>query len=97
MTDQRHKIQSVLVRRISVVQAIAAANCEQLRLNQIASGMLILDLKDDEDGTDIGASSAERSAHDAALEACATKIETLEADLALLDRELAAITESEHK
>jgi len=86
-----------MLRRISVVQAIAAANCEQLRLNQIASGMLILDLKDDEDGTEIGASNAERVAHDAALEACITKIEALEADLALLDRELAAATEREDK
>lgn len=93
MTDQNHKIQTIMTRRISLVQAIAAANCEHLRLNQIASGFLVLDQKDDEAGTDLGAGDAERATNAEALAACMTRIETLETELAAVDQDLAAITE----
>ncbi len=97
MTDMNGKIQTIMTRRISLVQAIAAANCEHLRLNQIASGILVLDQKDDEDGTELGADDAERATNADALAACVTLIESLETELAAVDQELAAITESDDK
>ncbi|WP_071797251.1 hypothetical protein [Natronohydrobacter thiooxidans] len=93
MTDRNHKIQMIMTRRISLVQAIADANCEHLRLNQIASGLLVLDQKHDEDGTELGAGAAERVANAEALAACMTRIEALETELADVDHDLAALTE----
>lgn len=97
MTDQNQKIQTIMSKRLALVQEIATANSEQLRLNQIASGILVLDQKDDEDGTEIGASDAERAANADALEACMTRIESLETELATVDQELSAATERDDK
>jgi len=95
MTDQNHKIQTIMSKRLVLVQKIATANSEQLRLNQIAGGFLVLDQKDYEDGTEIGASDAEHAANAEALEACMTRIETLETELAAVDQELSAATEGD--
>lgn len=97
MTDQSRKIQTIMEKRISLVQAIAAANCEHLRLSQIASGFLLLDQKDEEEGTEIGASASDRAENSDALDASMTRIETLESELADLDRELAAATERDER
>ncbi len=93
MTGQPRNIQTILAARLAVIQSISEANSETLRLNQIASGMMILDQKDAEDGADVAPGAAERAAVDAAFETCRARIETLEAALAELDRELKAATE----
>lgn len=93
MTGQPRDIQTILNERLALIQAIAAANCENLRLNQIASGMMILDQKDEIDGAETDPRSAERDANDTALTRCMTRIAELEAQMADLDRELRAVTE----
>lgn len=92
MTDQNHKIQTIMSKRLALIQEIATANSEQLRLNQIAGGFLVLDQKDDEDGTEIGASEAEHAANADAMAACMIRIEALETELATVDQELSAAT-----
>lgn len=90
---QPRDIQTILNERLSLIQAIAAANCELLRLNQIASGMMILDQKYQIEGADADQRSNERDSNDTALDRCRDQIETLETQLAALDRELARATE----
>ena len=93
MTDRPSDIQTILNQRLQLIQAIADANCEALRLNQVACGMMILDQKDEVDGTAADPRAAERDANDAALGFCISWIEKLEADLADLDRELTTANE----
>jgi len=97
MTEQSRDIQTILNERLQLIQAIAAANCEALRLNQIASGMMILDQKDEVDGTETDPRGAERDANDTALDRCMSRIEGLDAQLADLDRELKTATERKAK
>lgn len=93
MTGQSRNIQTIFEARLALIQVISEANSEVLRLNQIASGMMILDQKNKEDGADVAPAETERAAVEAALERCHDHIETLEADLAELDRELKTATE----
>ncbi|MEY8828399.1 hypothetical protein AB9K34_08270 [Sedimentitalea sp. XS_ASV28] len=93
MTSRPRDIQTILNERLSIIQAIAAANSENLRLNQIAGGMMILDQKDEVEGTDDDLRRDDRAANDTALTRCTAGIEKLEAKLAVLDRELEAATE----
>ncbi len=97
MTGQSRDIQAIFEARLVVIQAISQANSENLRLNQIASGMMILDLKDEEDGANIAPAGAEREAVETALETCRDRIEMLEAELAQLDRELKTATGRQQK
>lgn len=93
MTDQPRDIQTILNERLELIQAIAAANSETLRLNQIASGMMILDQKDEVEGAMEDLRSDERDANEIALEFCRNRIDQLEALLAELDLELKTATE----
>lgn len=93
MTNQPRDLKTILAARIGLIQSIAAANCECLRLNQIASGLMILDQKDETDGVGDDRRDCERTANEAAVEACLGRIATLEGELADLDRELATLSE----
>lgn len=97
MTHQPRDFQTVLTERIALIQAIAAANCEHMRLNQIASGLMILDQMDEGDGAAFDARAAERATNVDAVSACTILIATLESQLAELDRELAAAMERKTK
>ncbi len=61
MTGRSRNIQTILEARLALIQAISEANSENLRLNQIASGMMILDQKDEEDGADVAPAETERA------------------------------------
>lgn len=93
MTGQPRDIQTIFEARLALIQAISEANSENLRLNQIASGMMILDQKNEEDGADAAPCDTERDAIDTALDRCRDRIETLEGQLSELDRELKTATE----
>lgn len=92
MTNQQRDIQTILVARITLIQSISAANCECLRLNQIASGLMILDQMDEDQGVADATRDIERTANDEAVARCRSRIEDLERQLAELDRELANTT-----
>ncbi|MCZ4257803.1 hypothetical protein O4H53_19820 [Sulfitobacter sp. G21635-S1] len=94
MTALPREIQTILAERIALIQALSKANSENLRLNQIASGLMFLDQKDGVDGAEQDPRSTERDANDTALDRCRDHIETLEAQLAALDLELKKATES---
>lgn len=83
--------------RLDVTQEIAAANVEHLRLNQKASGLMILDMKDDEDGVSDAAKDAERLQNLRALEVNMDKINDLEAKLKAVDEELELAAQEEEK
>lgn len=87
---QSRSIYVILNDRLEVSQAIAAANVEHLRLSQIASGMMVLDMKDREDGVETDARLRQRAENEAARDRCMDEINALEAQLARLDRELEA-------
>lgn len=93
MSDAPRDIPTILTERLALIQAIAAQNSENLRLNQIASGMMVLDQKDEEDSVDGTDRDREWDATDAALTECRNKIEQLEAQLADLDRQLEKATQ----
>ncbi len=93
MTGQPRDFRVILEERLTLIQRIASANSEHLRLNQIASGMMILDQKDEVEGADEDMRSDERDANDTAIDQCRRQIEALEAQLVVLDRELAKATE----
>jgi len=97
MTDRRQEIQTMLDERLTLIQAIAAANCEQLRLNQIASGIMILDQKDEIEGAETDLRRAERDANTDARQLCMARIETLESQLADLDRALVSASKKDEK
>lgn len=90
MTGQSRPIEDILMDRLAVTQDIARANTEQLRLNQKASGFMVLDMKDARDGTEREGRGEARSRNEAALEENAERINRLDARLAALDVELAA-------
>ncbi len=90
MTGQSRGIDAILMDRIKTIQAIASANTEQLRLNQKASGMMVLDMKDARDGVEDPDHEAAQQRNEAALDANADKINRLEAKLSALDEELEA-------
>ncbi len=90
MTGQSRSIDEILMDRMKATQAIAEANTEQLRLNQKASGMMVLDMKDERDGVTESAHGSARSHNDAALEENTDNINRLEARLSVLDQELEA-------
>lgn len=92
MTGQSREIPTILNERLSLIQAIAAANCDYQRMNQIASGMMILDQKDEDEGIEDEARNLEREANADAMERCMERIDALEARLAALDQELANAT-----
>ncbi|QRF69144.1 hypothetical protein [Ponticoccus alexandrii] len=93
MTAPQRDIQSILEDRIALIQAIAKANSEILRLNQIASGLMFLDQKNEDNGADQDQPSPERDANETAIDRCNAHIETLEEQLAALDLELKTATE----
>lgn len=97
MTSTMRNIQDILMDRLKITQDIAAANVEQLRLNQIAGGMMVLDMKDENDGVTETGRDTERNENYRALEVNLEKINALEADLALLDKELEAAVEEDEK
>ena len=97
MTGQSRSLGAILHDRLEITQEIAAANVEHLRLSQIASGMMVIDMKDEEHGTPVPAArQSERQENDAALERCMDEINRLEAKLARLDEELDAATKEEN-
>lgn len=88
MTGQTRSVYTILSDRLKVTQDIAAANVEHLRLSQISRGLMILDMKDEEDGVETDPRQDERQENDAAFDQCMSEIKKLEAELARLDREL---------
>jgi len=90
MTGQSRKFDAILTDRIAIIQAIAEANTVQLRLNQKASGLMVLDMKDARDGVSDSDHEGAQSRNDAALAENADKITRLEARLSALDEELEA-------
>lgn len=95
MTGQPRSIDTILADRLKTTQEIAAANTEQLRLNQKAGGMMVLDMKDEEDGIDNPDLQADRARMDAALAHNMERIHRLEAQMAALDDELDAAVKTE--
>lgn len=93
MTDQPRDLPSILTARIALIQAIAAANCECLRLNQIGSGLMVLDQKDEDDGVAGDPRRPDRLANEAAVADCMARIADLEGQLADLDGELATLSQ----
>lgn len=81
--------------RLKIIQDIAWANSEQLRLNQLANGLMVLELKDARDGVAECNNDEERNRNDAALEANMAKINRLEAELEALDGELELVTKKD--
>ncbi len=96
MTGQSRSIQDILIDRLKVTQDIAAANVEHMRLNQKASGMMVLDMKDEEDGVVDEPREAERRENEAALERSADIITALEGRLSALDAEIDAVMKKEN-
>ncbi|WP_323766068.1 hypothetical protein [Marinovum sp.] len=90
MTGQSRGIDVILEHRLTTIQAIAEANTEQLRLNQKASGMMVLDMKDDRDGVTDRTHAAAQASVQAALDDNLNTINRLEQELASLDEELAS-------
>lgn len=90
MTGAARDIDAILRDRLAATQAIAAANTEQLRLNQKASGLMVLDLKDDRDGVTDCATARAQARTALALQDNLDKINRLEQALSSLDEELAA-------
>lgn len=95
MTGQSRSIQNILMERLKIIQDIAWANSEQLRLNQLANGLMVLELKDARDGVAECTNDEERNCNDAALEANMAKINRLEAELEALDGELELVTKKD--
>lgn len=95
MSGQSPSVYALLNARLEVTQAIAAENVEHLRLSQIASGMMVLDMKDREDGVEDAGRAEDRARNAAAIERCMEQINRLEAQLADLDRQLAAVAKEE--
>lgn len=90
MMGQSRSIDDILKDRLTATQAIAQANTEQLRLNQKASGIMVLDLKDERDGVANSDHEAARTRNATALQDNLDMINRLEKELSLLDEELAA-------
>ncbi|MCB4458062.1 hypothetical protein [Leisingera sp. McT4-56] len=90
MTGQSRKTGDILMDRVKTIQAIARANTEQLRLNQKASGLMVLDMKDVRDGVEDHAHEEAQAQNDAALKENTETINRLEAMLSALDEELGA-------
>lgn len=90
MTGQSRGLDDILKDRITTIQAIAQANTEQLRLNQKASGLMVLDMKDARDGVEDHAHEDAQMQTDASLAANSETITRLEAKLSALDEELEA-------
>lgn len=97
MTGQPRDIRDILMDRLRITQDIAAENVEHLRLSQKASGLMVLAMKDQEDGiTDIDHETA-RIRNFAALEECMERINLLEAQMKAIDQELQAAEKDEGK
>ncbi|MBY6059134.1 hypothetical protein KUV26_21300 [Leisingera daeponensis] len=90
MTGQSRKTGDILMDRVKTIQAIAQANTEQLRLNQKASGLMVLEMKDMQDGVEDHAHEDAQAQNDAALKENTEMINRLEARLSALDEELEA-------
>lgn len=97
MSDPVRNLHTVLMDRLQITQDIAAANVEHLRLNQKASGIMVLDMKDEEDGTSDAERDAERLENLRALEVNMDKINDLEAKLSAVDKELEALAETDEE
>ncbi|AVW89826.1 hypothetical protein [Celeribacter baekdonensis] len=96
MTGQSRSLQDILMDRLKVTQDIAAANVEHMRLNQKASGMMVLDMKDEEDGVVDEGREVERRQNEAALERSADIITALEGRLSALDAEIDTVMKKEN-
>lgn len=95
MTGQSRRIDAILSERLRATQDIARANTEQLRLNQKARGMMVLDMKDARDGVQDRERDAETARNNAALDRNLDHIRQLEDRLLALDEELAAAVRKE--
>ncbi|MAC81600.1 MAG: hypothetical protein CML66_26465 [Rhodobacteraceae bacterium] len=95
MTGQSRRIDAILSERLRATQDIARANTEQLRLNQKARGMMVLDMKDARDGVQDSERDAETARNNAALDRNLDHIRQLEDRLLALDEELAAAVRKE--
>ena len=95
MTGQSRSIQDILTERMRIIQDIARANSEQLRLNQLANGLMVLELKDARDGVAECTKDEARNRNHAALEANMARINRLEAELAALDGELERVAKKD--
>ncbi|MGB0659792.1 MAG: hypothetical protein ACPGNV_06390 [Mangrovicoccus sp.] len=93
MTGQLRAIDEILMDRLRIVQAIAEANTVQLRLNQKASGMMVLEMKDDLDGKNCAVRIDGKTQLDTDLAENLDKIHQLEDQLSSLDEELATAME----
>ncbi|WP_353476698.1 hypothetical protein PVT71_28330 (plasmid) [Salipiger sp. H15] len=97
MTGQPRSIPDILSARLCTIQSIASANAEHLRLSQLAGGMMVLDMKDEADGTTSTQRDEARGQVYAALQATIDAIRELELQLADLDRELEAAVAREEE
>ncbi|QEW21001.1 hypothetical protein LA6_003202 [Marinibacterium anthonyi] len=95
MTGQSRRIDAILSERLRATQDIARANTEQLRLNQKARGMMVLDMKDARDGVQDRERDAETARNNAALDRNLDHIRQLEDRLLALDEDLAAAVRKE--
>lgn len=95
MSGQSRSIEEILKDRLQVTLQIAEANTMQLRLNQKASGMMVLDLKDERDGVADSSHEDEQARNDAALDDNLKKITDLEKKLSSLDEELETVITKE--
>ncbi|CAN0303362.1 unnamed protein product [Chrysoparadoxa australica] len=95
MSGQSRSIEAILKDRLEVTLQIAEANTTQLRLNQKASGMMVLDLKDERDGVADSAHEDEQARNDVARDANLNKITDLEKKLSALDEELETVITKE--
>lgn len=95
MSGQSRSIEEILKDRLQVTLQIAEANTMQLRLNQKASGMMVLDLKDERDGVADSSHEDEQARNDAALDDNLNKITDLEKKLSSLDEELETVITKE--
>ena len=95
MTADPRKLHELLQERLDITQEIAAANVEHLRLNQKASGMMVLGMKEDELGEADAELDAERLENFRALEVNMNKINDLEAKLKSVDNALEIAAQEE--
>ncbi|SMC94876.1 hypothetical protein SAMN06295998_11291 [Primorskyibacter flagellatus] len=95
MTGQLRSFEEIMKDRLKATQDIAAANAEQMRLNQKSSGLLVLDLKVERDGIVDSTHENEHARTEAAVEDNIRKIDRLERELSALDEELEATMKKE--
>lgn len=97
MTSQSRTLEDILTDRLRIIQTIAQANTDQMRLNQEAHGMMVLDMKDDRDGVASSEHGAAQARNETAMQENLETINGLEQQLSSLDEELAQAAQEDTK